>query len=159
MLTLEVEDMTKSTITRTWIGGLVVLAAGLIIAGASVALMLAYGGTFTPAPGGNSYDFIPRYDGFFGTMVALIVIGGIAAAVGGLVQLAAWIGALVNTYQLQDKTWFGVMLALGLLGFAFGLMGFAAMVAYLIAGPDGTAARAPQVPTTTSRPSTLAPTS
>jgi len=151
--------MTKSTVTRTWIGGLVVLAVGLIIVGVSVSLMLAYGGTFTPVSGGNGYDFVPTYDGFFATTIALIVIGGIAAAVGGLVQLAAWIGALVNTYQLQDKTWFGLLLALGLLGFAFGLLGFAAMVAYLIAGPDGTAARAPQVPTAPSRPSTLAPTS
>jgi hypothetical protein len=131
---------------------------GLIIVGVSVSLMLVYGGTFTPVPGGNGYDFVPRYDGFFATTVALIVVGGIATVVGGLVQLAAWVGALVNTYQLQDKTWFGVLLALGLLGFAFGLLGFAAMVAYLIAGPDGTA-RAPQVPTATSRPSTLAPTS
>jgi hypothetical protein len=159
MLVLEVIDMTKSTVTRTWIGGLVVLAIGFIIVGVSVGLMLAYGGTFTPAPDGNSYDFVPRYDGFFATTVALIVIGGITVAVGGLVQLAAWIGALVNTYQLHDKTWFGILLALGLLGFAFGLLGFAAMAAYLIAGPDGTVARAPQVPTTTSRPSTLAPTS
>jgi hypothetical protein len=159
MLLLEVRDMTKSTVTRTWIGGLVVLAIGFIIVGVSVGLMLAYGGTFTPAPDGNSYDFVPQYDGFFATTVVLIVIGGITVAVGGLVQLAAWVGALVNTYKLQDKTWFGVLLALGLLGFAFGLLGFAAMVAYLIAGPDGTTAPTPQIPTETPRTSTLAPTS
>jgi len=121
--------------------------------------MLAYGGTFTTAPGGSGYDFVPRYDAFFGTMVALIVIGGIAAAVGGLVQLAAWIGSLVNTYHLQDKTWFAVLLVGGLLGFAFGLIGFAAMVAYVIAGPDGAAPRQRQIPASTSRPPTLAPTS
>lgn len=151
--------MTKSTVTRTWIGGLVVLALGLIVVGVSIALMLAYGGTFTAAPSGSGYDFVPRYDTFFGTMVFLIVVGGIAAAVGGLVQLAAWIGALVNTYRLEDKTWFVVLLAGGVLGLAFGLIGFATMVAYLIAGPDGTGDRLPKVPATTSRPSTLAPTS
>jgi hypothetical protein len=156
---LEEIEMTKSTVTKTWIGGLVVLALGLIVAGVSIALMLAYGGTFTAAPSGNGYDFVPRYDAFFATMVTLIVAGGIAATAGGLVQLVAWIGALVNTYRLQDKTWFVVLLLGGLLGFAFGLIGFAAMVAYLMAGPDGMAAGQQKIPAPTSRPSTLAPTS
>jgi uncharacterized membrane protein len=54
------------------------------------------------------------------------MIGGF---IGGLVS---WIGALLNTAELQDKTWFVLLLVLGLL--SFGLM---AMIAYLIAGPDG----------------------
>jgi hypothetical protein len=150
--------MTKSMVTKTWIAGLVVFAVGLVVAGLSVALMLAYGGTFSAAADGNGYDFVPRYDGFFASMVSLIVIGGIAAAIGGLVQLAAWIGSLVNTYRLPDKTWFAVMLAGGVLGFFFGLLGFAAMVAYVIAGPDGMALPQPQSPAP-ARPSALAPTS
>ena len=87
-----------------------------------------------------------------------MVAGFFAAAVGGLVQLAAWIGALVNTYRLQDKTWFAVLLAGGLLGLAFGLLGFAAMVAYLVAGPDGMSAGQPRNLAPASRPSSLAPT-
>ena len=79
--------------------------------------------------------------------------------VGGLVQPAAWIGTLVNTYRIGDKTWVAVVLAGGLLGLAFGLLGFAAMVAYLIAGPDGMAVRQPQVPAPAGRPTTLLPTS
>jgi len=151
--------MTKSTITRTWIGGLAALALGLVMAAFAIVLMLAYGGTFTGAPSGNGYDFVPRFDGFFWTMVALVIAGVSVAALGGIVQLAAWIGALVNTYKLQDRTWFAVLLAGGLLGLAFGLLGFAAMVAYLIAGPDGFAVRQPRAPAPTSRPSTLVPTS
>jgi hypothetical protein len=58
---------------------------------------------------------------------ALIVLLGTAAAV------AAWIAALVNTWQLEDKGWFGSLLALGLLG-----LGVVAMIAYVIVGPDGT---------------------
>lgn len=133
--------MTKSTITKTWIAGLIVLAVGLLVGGVSLGLMLAYGGQFTPALGGNGSEFVPRLDGFFWTMVGLMIVGFTAAAIGGIVQLAAWIGALVNTYQLQDKTWFVVLLTGGLLGLAFGLVGFAAMVAYVIAGPDGMAIR------------------
>jgi len=49
-------------------------------------------------------------------------------------------------------------LAVGLLGLAFGLVGFVAMVAYLIAGPDGMAVGQPRALAPASRPSTLAPT-
>jgi hypothetical protein len=153
---LEVIEMKKSTVTRTWIAGLVVLALGFVIAAISIGAMLAYGGTFSQAASGNGYDFVPTYDSFFWTTIALMIAGGVAAAIGGLVQLVAWIGALVNTYQIQDKTWFAVLLAGGVLGLAFGLLGFAAMVAYLIAGPDGMAVQQPQSPAPASRPSALA---
>jgi hypothetical protein len=150
--------MRKSTVTRTWLGGFVLLALGLLVAGISIGLMLAYGGSFTKAANGNGYDFLPRYDSFFWTTIGIMIGGFVGAAVGGLVQLAAWIGALVNTYQLQDKTWFAILVAGGLLGLAFGLIGFAAMVAYLIAGPDGMTAGQPRDFAPASRPSTLAPT-
>jgi len=52
---------------------------------------------------------------------------------GGLIAgLVAWIGALLNTWQLESKTWFVVLLLLGIFNF-----GFFAMIAYLVAGPDG----------------------
>ncbi|HEV8190445.1 MAG TPA: hypothetical protein VGP82_03025 [Ktedonobacterales bacterium] len=144
--------MTKPTIIKTWVVGLLVLVAGFVVGGISLALMLAVAGTFTPAPSGNGYDFTPSYNGAFWTAVAFMILGFTAAAAGGVVQLVAWIGALVNTYQIADKTWFGVLLGSGLLGLAFGLLGFAGMVAYLVAGPDGTAIRQPQLPLYTPTP-------
>jgi len=51
---------------------------------------------------------------------------------GALGQFVAWIGALLNSAQLHDKTWFLVLLLVGLFSF-----GFIAMVVYVIAGPDG----------------------
>jgi hypothetical protein len=151
--------MMKTTITKTWIAGLIVLAAGLLMGGVSIGLMLAFGGHFTPAASGNGYDFVPSFDAFFWTMVSLMIIGFAVAAAGGIVQLAAWVGALVNTYQLQDRTWFVVLLASGLLSFAFALIGFAGMVAYIVAGPDGMTIHQPHVPTAEPRPRELAPTS
>lgn len=148
--------MTKSTITRTWIAGLVVLAAGLVVAGISVGLMLAYGGTFTAAPSGNGYDFVPRTDNFFWTTVGFMVLGFTTAAVGGIVQLAAWVGALINTNRIADKTWFAVLLIGGLLGLVFAPLGFAAMVAYLVAEPDGMLIQQSATPGTPH--ATLAPT-
>lgn len=150
--------MTKTTVIRTWIAGLVGLAAGLILVGVGVGLMLAYGGQFTPAPSGDGYDFVPTINGFFWTMVGFIVLGGTVAIAGGVVQLVAWIGALVNTNRVVDKTWFTLLLVGGLVGFIFAPVGFAAMVAYLVAGPDGMTGQ-PQTapPAVPSR--TLAPTS
>ena len=72
------------------------------------------------------------------SMLGLGIVGSlalVAAAIGGLV---AWIGALLNTSQLESKTWFLVLLLLGIFSF-----GFFAMVAYVIAGPDGTRTAAP----------------
>jgi hypothetical protein len=150
--------MTKLTITRTWIAGLIVLVAGLIVGGISLGLMLANGGTWGPAATPNNYNFVPTLDSYFWTTLGLTIAGFTVAAAGGVVQLVAWIGALVNTYQIEDKTWFIVLLAGGLAGLAFGLIGFAAMAAYLIAGPDGMAMRRPQIPMPTPPHSTLVPT-
>jgi hypothetical protein len=61
--------------------------------------------------------------------------------------------------EMEKSTAGGFAAAIGGLGLAFGLVGFAAMVAYVIAGPDGMAFRQPQVPPPAYRPSALAPTS
>lgn len=155
--------MTKSTITKTWVAGLIVLIAGLIVGGICLGLMLAYGGTFQPAPSGNGSDFVPSLDATFWTTLTFMILGFTVAAAGGVVQLVAWVGALVNTYQLLDKTWFIILLAGGLIGFGFPLIGFAAMIAYIIAGPDGTAFRRahelPPMPPQPTMPTTPAPTS
>lgn len=147
--------MAKSTIVRTWFGGLIALVGGLLLVGLSVGLMLGYGGTFTPATNGNGYDFVPSLGGFFWLTVGGIVTGGILAMVGGVVQLVAWVGALLNTYQLPDKSWFAVLLIGGLLGFVMGVIGLVTMAVYVLAGPDGMAVpRAQPQP----MPTTFAPT-
>jgi len=138
--------MNKPTITKIWLGGLIGLALGLLVGGLGLGLLLAYGGQYTPAPAGNGYDFVPNVNAFFWATVGLMVAGFTLAAAGGVAQLAAWIGALVNTYQLEDKAWFIVLLAGGLFGLSFGLIQFAVMVAYLVAGPDSMTLEQPQRP-------------
>ena len=138
--------MSKSTVVRTWLGGLIALAAGLVFMAFSIALMLGYGGTFTQSADGQVYDFVPKLDGFFWATIVGIVFGCLLAAIGGLVQFVAWIGAMFNSFQLEDKAWFAVLLAGGLIGLVFGPIGFAAMVAYVIAAPDGQiASKTPKV--------------
>jgi hypothetical protein len=150
--------MTKSTVTKLWIAGLIVVVAGLLVGGISTGLMLAFGGHFVSAANGNGNDFVPTLDGFFWTMVTLMIVGFSAAAVGGVLQLAAWVGALVNTYQFVDKTWFVVLLVGGFIGLGVTLVGYAVMIAYFVAGPDIPEAQPSQVPTQVAPPGQLLPT-
>ena len=144
--------MAKSTINRTWIGGLVVFAAGILASIVGVFLMLIYAGTFTQIAGSNRYEFTPDVSPFFWSTVAVIVVGGLIALVGGIVQLVAWIGALANSYLLPEKAWFLVLLLGGLLSFAFAPAGFAAMLGYVIAAPDGLPYRDAAAQTTAQQP-------
>lgn len=139
--------MRKPTITMIWLIGVAVTVVGLIIAGVATGLMLANGGTYVPSANGNGYDFVPRADGYFWTTVAFIAVGCLIALAGIVAQLVAWVGAVVNTSALRDKTWFYVLLIGGLIGLAFGLTQFAVMLAYIIAGPDGTTNQEPWLPT------------
>jgi len=152
--------MSKHTITRLWIAGLIVIAVGLLVAGVSVGLMLAFGGHFTTGSNGNDTNFVPSLDSTFWSTITGIAIGGTVALAGVLMQVAAWVGALVNTNKLQDKTWFLVLLIGGILGLGHGILGFAVMLAYIVAGPDGTAYQQPQAPIPpASMPNDIQPTS
>jgi hypothetical protein len=67
------------------------------------------------------------------TALGLVLLGSLAIFGATVTAVVSWIGALLNTWELEDKMWFGSLLALGLLGF-----GVVAMIAYVVAGPDGT---------------------
>lgn len=149
--------MTKSMITKTWIGGLTVFAAGIVVAIVGVFLVLAYGGAFTRVVGTSNYNFVPSMNGFFWVTIGLIVAGAMVGLAGSVVQLVAWVGGLVNSYGLPEKTWFLILLLGGLLSIAFALVGFAAMIAYVIAAPDGTQHNQVPVPVP-AQPGPLAPT-
>lgn len=138
--------MTKPQITRIWLIGIVVMLVGLVMVGVSMGLMFTKGGTYEPAASGAGYDFIPRLDSYFWTTISFMIAGGGIAAIGAVGQLVAWVGAMVNTYRLPEKTWFAVLLGGGVVGLAFGLAQFAVMIAYIIAGPDSTAGQGLQFP-------------
>ena len=69
--------------------------------------------------------------------IAARVIASLVIAAGSVAAIAAWVGALLNTYRLQDKTWFAALLVLGVVS-----LGWLAMVAYVFAGPDSTSRQA-----------------
>ena len=68
----------------------------------------------------------------FATNLLWLLAASVLVIGGGIAAVVAWIGALFNTAQLEDKTWFIVLLVLGLFSF-----GWIATAAFVIAGPDG----------------------
>ncbi len=119
--------MSKRTITRTFISSLVAFVAGLVLLVGAVALVYARNGFVM-----DGLDVVGVRGSAFSW--SLLALAGLAVLVtlGGLVgQFVAWIGAVINTSQLADKTWFLVLLVLGVLSF-----GLVAMVVYIVAGPD-----------------------
>jgi hypothetical protein len=125
--------MSKATITRLFIGSIVAAVAGAVITIIAVGLALANDVFIMNGP-----DVV----GVEGSALALSLLGlGIAgglAIVGGMIGgLVSWIGALLNTAQLDRKAWFLGLLLLGIFN-----LGFLAMIAYVVVGPDGTNAAA-----------------
>ena len=121
--------MSKAVITRLFVGGLVAAIAGFVIALFSALAAFAGGELTMNGPDVTGIRATP----FAWSMVAFMIVGGLAMVGGAIAGLVAWIGALLNTAQLEDKLWFILLLVLGL--FSFGLI---AMFAYVIAGPDST---------------------
>lgn len=133
--------MTKPTITKVWVAGLIALLTGFVIAAVGVGLMLGLGGHFQWR-GNEIVGFQPDFNALFWTGVGLISGGGLVFLGGVLTQFVAWIGALINTWQLDDKLWFVLLLVLGILRFEFVIM-----LIYVFAGPDGYAPQKPAAPT------------
>jgi hypothetical protein len=133
--------MSKTTVTRLFIGSLIAFGAGAVVTIFAIALAMA---NDVFVMDGN--DVVAIQGGALGAaLIWLAVLGGLAAAGGVIVGFVAWIGAVLNTWQLESKAWFIGLLLLGIFNF-----GFFAMIAYVIAGPDGTApaaARAAPAPT------------
>lgn len=120
--------MSKATVTRVFLGSVTAVVAGGILAFAAVWIAYANGAFVMRGPDVIGVQATPLAWTIVG-LGAVAALSMIAGFVGGLVS---WIGALLNTSQLQDKTWFVLLLVLGL--FSFGLV---AMIAYVIGGPDG----------------------
>ena len=121
--------MSKSAITRLFVGGFVSVMAGVILAVAAVWIAFANGVFVMDGP-----DVVGvNGNGFAWSIVGVGLLAGLAIVGGAIAGLVSWVGALINTAQLSDKTWFVLLLVLGLFSF-----GFIAMVAYVIGGPDST---------------------
>lgn len=122
--------MTKSTVTKLFIGGTLAAIAGSILA--ALAVGIAYASDVFIMDGSDVVGV--RGGGLAWSLLGIAILGGLAAMGGLIAGLVSWIGALLNTWQRESKGWFVSLLLLGIFNF-----GFLAMIAYVLAGPDGTA--------------------
>ena len=119
--------MSKTTIRRLFVASLVAIAGGLVLLAVAGALALANGNLVKDGP-----DVVGVHATPFGwVMIALAGVAVLVLIAAAITQFVAWVGAVLHTAELEDKTWFIVLLVTGLLSF-----GFIAMIVYLIAGPD-----------------------
>jgi H+/Cl- antiporter ClcA len=128
--------VSKTTVTRVFLGSVVAVIAGAVLAFAAVWIAYANGAFVMSGPDVVGIQSTPAA----WTTVGLGIVAALAMVAGFFGGLVSWIGALLNTAQLEDKTWFIVLLVLGLVSF-----GLVAMIAYVVAGPDGTEQRTAQV--------------
>jgi|RhiMetdeSRZDD1v2_1073273.scaffolds.fasta_scaffold783202_2 H+/Cl- antiporter ClcA len=128
-MSIEMFRMSKKNVTRLFVGALVAVGVGVVLG--FIALWAAWASDAIDVGGSDVVD-VNGGSGAW-TVLGLVVVGSLAILGGTVAAVVSWIAALLNTWQLEDKTWFVSLLALGLLGF-----GILAMIAYVVAGPDGT---------------------
>jgi hypothetical protein len=155
--------MTKRTITIMWLVGIGVMIGGGLLALFTALALASHIGALT-----NNFQpgvtYVP--DSTFWALVSFIILGGIAILGGIVAQFVAWIGAVINTNRLVDKTWFNILLWIGVAAIVLNLLsglgtvvGWVLMIVYLVGGPDGMAVEPMMLrPTAPEPPRTLAPT-
>jgi len=132
--------MSKTTVTRLFIGGVLAVLAGAVLAVAAVLIAIA-NDVFVM----SGHDIVGlRWSALAWFTLGLGIVGALTMLGGFIAGLVAWIGALLNTWRLPSRAWFIALLLLGIFN-----LGFLAMIAYVIAGPDAGASapdRRAQVP-------------
>ena len=118
--------MSKSTISRLFFAAILALAVGLVVAIVTVIGAISGGVVEIGGP-----SVVKVHGGVFAGSLPWLLTAVLLFTAGTAAVFVSWIGALLNTYRLDDKTWFFALLVLGLFS-----LGWVAMVAYVIAGPD-----------------------
>ena len=134
-MSIEMIRMSRKNVTRLFVGAIVAVGVGLVLGFGAMWAALAsdaidIGGSHVIDVNGGSGAW---------SALALVIVGALAVLGGTIAAVVSWIGALLDTWQLEDKMWFASLLALGLLGF-----GVVAMIAYVVARPDGTKQNVPR---------------
>ena len=124
----EASEMSKTMIVRIFWSSFIALFAAVMLMVMGGLLLFFSGSLVMDGPDVVGLESDP----FAWSMVAIAAFGALVFVAAAAAQLVAWIGAVLNTVELEDKAWFAVLLITGLLG-----IGLVAMIAYVIAGPDG----------------------
>jgi hypothetical protein len=128
---LESLSMSKSAITRLFKVAVAFVVAGSITGAAVVIIALTNGAiTFGAA------QFVTLDPGAIAGAIAGLAVASLLTAIGTVAAVVSWAGALLNTSRLEDKAWFATILVLGIVS-----LGWVAMIAYILKGPDSSSAR------------------
>ena len=120
--------MLKSTVSRLFLGGALAAIAGAVLVIAAIWITIA-NDVFVM----NGPDVVALNGSPLAWSLLVIAFAGSLAVIGGfVVGFVSWVGALLNTSRLERKTWFVGLLLLGIFN-----LGVFAMIAYVLAGPDG----------------------
>ena len=139
-------DMSKPTVVKLFVGSAFAFVAGVLLALGAAWFAYANGVFVMSGPDVTGIQTTP----IAWTTVSLVVLA-MLAIIGGLIGgLVSWIGALLNTALVDDKTWFILLLVLGLMSF-----GIVAMIAYVVGGPDGTRSKESRMAAITAATSTV----
>jgi hypothetical protein len=122
--------MSKRAITR-----LFKVAIALIIAGAVSGTVVVIAALASGAVAFGGSTFVTINPGPFAGAIVGLIVASLLTVAGTISAVISWAGALLNTYRLEDKTWFT-----GLLVSGFVSLGWIAMFAYVLGGPDSTTA-------------------
>jgi hypothetical protein len=95
--------------------------------------------------------------------LTLLLLAGGPIGAGVIALAAAWWGAIFNTHQVADRSWFNALLWSGIASVVtaplFGIgavVGFGVLIAYVLAGPDGLASQRPPLSKPAAPPSSVA---
>ena len=124
-------SMSKTAISRLFEVAIAFVVAGSVSGTAVVIWALVNGAV---AIGGAQVVTIDS--GPFVAAIVGLVIASLLTSIGTVAAVASWVGALANTARLEDKTWFAALLVLGLVS-----LGWVAMIAYVLRGPDSSTAQ------------------
>ena len=118
--------MSKRTIAGVFFASLAALATSIVLFAIGFLVALQKDVFIMDGP-----DVVGVRSGTNAWMVLTIgVLGLLLVVASGLGGFASWLGALAATGGRPDKTWFVVLLVVGLLS-----IGFLATLIYLVAGP------------------------
>lgn len=120
--------MSKTKITLLFVAASVTVVVAAVLALGAVLAGIAGGAITVGGP-----QVVTLNGAAFAGPLVWLAVASLLFAAGSVAALAAWIAALFNTAQLEDRTWFVALLGLGLIS-----LGWIAMIAYVVSGPDGT---------------------
>ena len=122
-------SMSKPAISRLFKVAVALVVTGAVSGTAVWIWALANGAIALGGP-----QFVTFNPATVGGAIVALSLASLVTAAGSVAAVVSWGGALLNTSRLDDKSWFIALLGLGLVS-----LGWVALIAYILRGPDSAA--------------------